>query len=97
EEEVNIIRSLKVKQQSYIKIPDMQIAKVVNLFVEAEQYAVCTSTSNEAALAAEIWKRESDPDVAVRQIVEGLITKCNKDLIPTPTETEKDKTEGFFL
>lgn len=27
EEEVNIIRSLKVKQQSYIKIPDMQIAK----------------------------------------------------------------------
>ncbi|STN93518.1 Uncharacterised protein [Escherichia coli] len=40
EEEVNIIRSLKVKQQSYIKIPDMQIAKVVNLFVEAEQYAV---------------------------------------------------------
>lgn len=90
-EEVEIIRGLKVRQQSYIKIPDMQIAKVVNLFVEAEQYAVCTSTAHEAVLAAEIWQRESDPDRAVRQIVDGL------KMTLTPPETEREKEEGFYL
>jgi len=90
-EEVDIIRGLKVRQQSYIKIPDMQIAKVVNLHVEAEQYAVCTSTAHEAVLAAEIWRRESDPDEAVSQIVAGL------KLTPTPPETEKEESEGVYL
>jgi len=97
QEEVEIIRKLKVKQQAYIKIPDMQIAKVINLHVEAEQYAICTSKSDEAALAADIWRSESDPDVAVSKIVDGLVTHLHKDLTLTPSETEKDKKEGFYL
>ncbi|ERK05602.1 hypothetical protein L580_3312 [Serratia fonticola AU-P3(3)] len=83
--EVEIIKNLKRAQQAYIVIPEAQIAKVVNLIVESEQYAICTSTAHEAALAQRIYAETDDIDEAVSQIVDGL------DMPHTPKETEYDK------
>jgi len=90
EGQVEIIKNLKRAQQAYIVIPEANIAKVVNLIVESEQYAICTSTAHEAALAKRIYAEESEIDEAVRRIVEGL------NMPVTPEETEHDK-ETLYL
>lgn len=89
-EQVEIIKNLKRAQQAYIVIPEAQIAKVVNLIVESEQYAICTSTPHEAALAKRIYSEVSDIDEAVSRIVDGL------SMPRTPEETERDK-ETMYL
>ncbi|EDL52201.1 type IV secretion system protein B4, putative [Vibrio mediterranei AK1] len=75
--ELNVIQSLKPKQQAFIKQPDKGIAKVINLHVEPEQYVIATSRPHEAALAKRILEAEEDVDIAVDKIVEelGLNTK----------------------
>ncbi|EMP6676956.1 AAA family ATPase, partial [Citrobacter freundii] len=88
--EVDIIRKLKRAQQAYIVIPEAQIAKVINLIVESEQYAICTSTAHEAALAQSIYAETDDIDEAIGRIVEGL------KLPKTPVETERDM-ETMYL
>ena len=70
--ELEVIGTLKLKQQAFIKQPDAGIAKVINLFVEPEQYVVATSRPHEAALAQRIFSEESDVDVAVDKIVAQL-------------------------
>ncbi|HBX9327307.1 TPA: AAA family ATPase, partial [Klebsiella pneumoniae] len=89
-DEVDIIRKLKRAQQAYIVIPEAQIAKVINLIVESEQYAICTSTAHEAALAQTIYAETDDIDEAIGRIVEGL------KLPKTPVETERDM-ETMYL
>lgn len=89
-DQVEIIRNLVPRRQMYIVIPDARIAKVVNLFVESEQYAICTSTAHEASLANRMYQEFDDIDVAVEKIVEGL----GKPL--TPLETERD-LETMYL
>ncbi|MFA0012011.1 VirB4 family type IV secretion system protein [Vibrio lentus] len=70
--ELDVIGSLKPKQQAFIKQPDAGIAKVINLHVEPEQYVVATSRPHEAALAQRIFNEEPDVDVAVDRIVAEL-------------------------
>lgn len=85
-EEVEIIRTMKPKQQAYIIIPDLQISKVVNLFVESEQYVICTSTAHEAALAERIYLKHEDVDAAIDEIVAEL--KLPKTPKEDPEEIE---------
>lgn len=86
-EQVSIIRGLKRAQQAYIVQPEAQIAKVVNLIVESEQYAICTSTPHEAALARKIYASTPDIDEAISRIVDGL------GMAHTPPETDRDLEE----
>ncbi len=72
ETECQIIMNLKPKQQAYIKQMDKNIAKVVNLFVEDEQYVIATSRPHEAAIAKEIFEAEPDVDKAIDRIVEAV-------------------------
>ncbi len=91
-EEAEIIKNLKRHQQIYIKIPELNIAKVVNLFVEAEQYAICTSHPYEASAAKKEWLKmengECDADEAISNIVK-VIGKYP----PTVLETEEELKE----
>jgi len=84
-EEVEIIRTMKPKQQAYIIIPDLQISKVVNLFAESEQYVICTSTAHEAALAERTYRQYDDIDVAIDEIMKAL------DLPKTPVEDAEEQ------
>ncbi len=70
--EIEVISGLKPKQQAFIKQMDMGIAKVINLFVEPEQYVVATSRPSEASVAQEIFEAESNVDVAIDKIIEKL-------------------------
>ena len=70
--ECHTIMGLKPKQQAYIKQMDIGIAKVVNLHVEDEQYAIATSRPHEAALAKAIFETEPDIDKALDRIVEAI-------------------------
>ncbi|MGR7127803.1 VirB4 family type IV secretion system protein, partial [Klebsiella aerogenes] len=88
-EEVEIIRTMKPKQQAYIIIPDLQIAKVVNLIVEAEQYVICTSTAHEAALAERTYQKHDDIDAAIDEILATL------KLPKTPVE-DTDEEEVIY-
>lgn len=72
EAELDVIQSLKQKQQAFIKQPDKGIAKVINLHVEPEQYVIATSRPHEAALAKRILEASEDVDVAIDKIVEEL-------------------------
>lgn len=83
-DQVEIIRTLIPRRQMYIYIPEARIAKVVNLIVESEQYAICTSTAHEASLANRIYKETDDIDTAVDRIVEGL------GKAKTPTESQRE-------
>lgn len=89
-DQVEIIRKLIPRRQLYIVIPEMRIAKVVNLIVESEQYAICTSTAHEATLAHRIYQETDNIDLAVERIVEGLGKP------KTPEETERD-LENMYL
>lgn len=84
-EEVEIIRTMKPKQQAYIIIPDLQIAKVVNLFAESEQYVICTSKAHEAAIAERTYLKHDDIDAAIDEIVSTL------KLPKTPTEDSEEQ------
>ncbi|MBU4685550.1 VirB4 family type IV secretion system protein [Cedecea davisae] len=88
-EEVEIIRTMKPKQQAYIIIPDLQIAKVVNLIVEAEQYVICTSKAHEAALAERTYQKHDDIDAAIDEILTTL------NLSKTPVE-DTDEEEVIY-
>lgn len=70
--EIDVIMNLKPKQQAFIKQMDVGIAKVINLFVEPEQYVIATSRPHESAIANEIFKAEPDVDIAIDKIVERL-------------------------
>ena len=67
-----IIANLKQQQQAYIKQPSIGVSKVVNLFVEPEQYVIATSRPHESAIAQRIFKEESDIDKAISLIVKEL-------------------------
>ena len=90
EDQVDIIRNLVPRRQIYIVIPEARIAKVVNLNVESEQYAICTSTAHEASLAHRIYQETDDIDEAIDRIVEGLSKP------KTPAESERD-LETMYL
>lgn len=70
--ECEIILNLKQKQQAFIKQMDKNIAKVVNLHVEDEQYVIATSRPHEAAIAKSIFESEPDVDKAIDLIVEAI-------------------------
>ncbi|WP_233902841.1 hypothetical protein [Vibrio campbellii] len=70
--ECQIIMGLKPKQQAFIKQMDKNIAKVVNLHVEDEQYVIATSRPHEAAIAKAIFEAEPDVDKAIDRIVEAV-------------------------
>ncbi|WP_322805351.1 type IV secretion system protein B4 (plasmid) [Vibrio alfacsensis] len=70
--ECQIIMGLKQKQQAFIKQMDKNIAKVVNLYVEDEQYVIATSRPHEAAIAKAIFESELDVDKAIDRIVEAI-------------------------
>lgn len=72
EEECSIIANMQAKKQCFIKQPDIGVAKVINLHVEAEQYVVTTSRPHEAALAERVLKEEKDIDKAVSKIIQAL-------------------------
>ncbi|WP_243853555.1 VirB4 family type IV secretion system protein [Providencia rettgeri] len=86
-EEVNLIRNLRRKQQIYIKIPALNIAKIVNLFVEPEQYAICTSKADEASMAREVWQQLREKTLTVDEAIEQIVDKLGK----TPTKLETDE------
>ncbi|NQD63304.1 AAA family ATPase [Enterobacter sp. CM29] len=90
EDQVDIIRNLVPRRQIYIVIPEARIAKVVNLNVESEQYAICTSTAHEASLAHRIYQETDDIDEAIDRIVEGLSKP------KTPAESDRD-LETMYL
>ena len=71
-DECEIIKNLKAKQQAFIKQMDVDIAKVVNLFVEPEQYVIATSRPHEAALAGRVFDEEPDVDKAIDRIIKEL-------------------------
>ncbi|TDN48074.1 VirB4 family type IV secretion system protein [Scandinavium goeteborgense] len=89
-DQVEIIKNLKRARQAFIIIPEAQIAKVINLIVESEQYAICTSTAHEAAMAQRIYQETDNIDEAVNRIVEGL------NLPATPLETDEEM-ETLYL
>lgn len=93
-EEVEIIRNLKRKQQIYIKIPALNVAKVVNLFVEPEQYAICTSDAYEASMAAQVWQELRHENLSVDQAVEKIVTGLG--LAVTEPESEDELKEVDF-
>ena len=70
--ECDIIMALKPKQQAFIKQMDKNIAKVVNLHVEDEQYVIATSRPHEAAIAKSIFESEPDIDKAIDRIVTAI-------------------------
>ncbi|EOG5907316.1 VirB4 family type IV secretion system protein [Vibrio vulnificus] len=70
--ECQIILGLKQKQQAFIKQMDKNIAKVVNLHVEDEQYVIATSRPHEAAIAKAIFETEPDVDKAIDRIIEAV-------------------------
>ena len=71
-DDCDIIGNLKRNQQAYIKQPAIGVSKVVNLYVEAEQYVIATSRPHESALAQRILKQEPDVDIAISRIVNEL-------------------------
>lgn len=73
--ELDAIQSLIPKQQAFIKQPDKGIAKVINLFVEPEQYVIATSRPHEAARAQAVFAQEDDVDVAIDRLCEELNLK----------------------
>lgn len=87
-EQVQIIQNLVPKRQMYILIPEAKIAKVINLIVESEQYAVCTSTAHEVVMANEVYQQESDIDKAIDQIVDRL----KKPKTPKESKGELERT-----
>ncbi|MFA0249488.1 VirB4 family type IV secretion system protein [Vibrio sp. 10N.261.45.A4] len=72
ESELDAIEKLIPKQQAFIKQPDKGIAKVVNLFVEPEQYVIATSRPHESALAQKIFAEEEDVDVAIARLIQEI-------------------------
>ncbi len=70
--ECHIIMGLKRKQQAFIKQMDKNIAKVVNLHVEDEQYVIATSRPHEAAIAKSIFETEPDVDKAIDAIIDAI-------------------------
>ncbi|EHD1698858.1 type IV secretion system protein B4 [Vibrio vulnificus] len=72
ETECQLIMALKPKQQAFIKQMDKNIAKVVNLHVEDEQYVIATSRPHEAAIAKAIFESEPDVDKAIDRIIEAV-------------------------
>lgn len=72
DDDCDIIANLKRNQQAYIKQPAIGVSKVVNLYVEAEQYVIATSRPHESALAQRILKQEDDVDTAISRIVKEL-------------------------
>lgn len=93
-EEVAIIRNLRRKQQIYIKIPALNVAKVVSLFVEPEQYAICTSDAYEASMAATVWNELAEGKMNVDQAVEKIVKALGREL--TEPETEDELKEAHF-
>lgn len=72
EAECDIIESLIPKRQAYIKQPELGIAKVINLYAEAEQYVISTSHPDEMAIMREIYQRQPDPDLAIKEGIEKI-------------------------
>lgn len=70
--EIDTIMNLKPKQQAFIKQMDVGVSKVINLFVEPEQYVVATSRPHESAIANEILTTEKDVDIAIEKIIKRL-------------------------
>ncbi|EOX4363538.1 VirB4 family type IV secretion system protein [Vibrio cholerae] len=70
--EIDVIMNLKPKQQAFIKQMDVGISKVINLFVEPEQYVIATSRPHEAVIAKEILDSEVDVDIAIEKIIKRL-------------------------
>ncbi|WP_244943657.1 hypothetical protein [Vibrio algivorus] len=71
-DECSLIAGLTPKRQAYIKQMDAGIAKIVNLYVEAEQYVIATSHPYESSVANRIYAQESDIDVAIDTIIDEL-------------------------
>lgn len=71
-DECKKIASLIPKRQAYIKQMDVGIAKIVNLYAEAEQYVISTSNPHEASVANRIYEQEENMDVAIDKIIEEL-------------------------
>lgn len=72
ESECDIIESLIPKRQAYIKQPELGIAKVINLYAEAEQYVISTSNADEMAIMRDIYLRQPDPDLAIKEGIEKI-------------------------
>lgn len=72
ESDCDIIAGLTPKRQAYIIQPELGIAKVINLYTEAEQYVISTSHPDEMAVMREIYEREPDPDRAIKEGVEKI-------------------------
>ncbi|MGL6316690.1 VirB4 family type IV secretion system protein, partial [Vibrio sp. WXL103] len=70
--ECDIIMGLKPKQQAFIKQMDINIAKVVNLHVEDEQYVIATSRPHEAEIAKQIFATEPDEHKAIDMAVNAI-------------------------
>jgi len=67
ESECDIIANLIPKRQAYIKQSELGIAKVINLYAEAEQYVISTSHPDEMAIMRDIYKQQPDPDLAIKE------------------------------
>ncbi len=70
--ECQLIMGLRPKQQAFIKQMDKNIAKVVNLHVEDEQYVIATSRPHEAAIVKDIFAKEPDVDKAIDRIIDAI-------------------------
>lgn len=68
----DVILNLIPRQQALIIQMDIGVAKVVNLFVEPEQYVIATSRPHEVALAERVYSEEPNIDVAIDRIVNEL-------------------------
>lgn len=94
DDEIDLIFQLKRKQQFYIKIPDLNINKVVNLHVESEQYAICTSEAHEASMALDVWKKVQQSQATVDEAMTEIVDKLKKP--HTTTENDTDLKEDRY-
>lgn len=70
--EYDIVAGLILNRQAFIKQPELNIAKVVNLYAEAEQYVISTSHPDEVAIMHDIYRQQDDPDQAIREGVSRI-------------------------
>ncbi|EBQ7118537.1 AAA family ATPase [Salmonella enterica] len=94
DDEIDLIFQLKRKQQFYIKIPDLNINKVVNLHVESEQYAICTSEAHEASMAFDVWKKAQQTQLSVDEALTEIVGKLKK--AHTTPENDTDLKEDRY-
>lgn len=79
EGELDAIANLVPKLQALIIQRELGISKVVNLYVETEQYVINTSVAHEADTRRMMMREFGDPDVAIARTIDVLGLRKQKE------------------